>query len=138
MVGSARKFSHLGKRVHRPGLRVSIARRPKRWFKFGKRKEVSAGSVCHLEKTRSPGQGNSPNQLSSSPQPPVSHSAFSGGSNLNFSAGSRAHARGAGRGQGTPLPAPALDHVALPGLGGSQGWLSLLRDSPPLAAEVRR
>uniref|UniRef100_A0A8C6B7L9 Microtubule associated tyrosine carboxypeptidase 2 n=1 Tax=Monodon monoceros TaxID=40151 RepID=A0A8C6B7L9_MONMO len=41
MAGSARKFSHLGKRVHRPGLRVSIARRPKRWFKFGKRKEES-------------------------------------------------------------------------------------------------
>uniref|UniRef100_A0AAA9TQM1 Microtubule associated tyrosine carboxypeptidase 2 n=1 Tax=Bos taurus TaxID=9913 RepID=A0AAA9TQM1_BOVIN len=38
MAGSARKFSHLGKRVHRPGLRVSITRRPKRWFKFRKRK----------------------------------------------------------------------------------------------------
>lgn len=104
MAGSARKFSHLGKRVHRHGLRVSIARRPKRWFKFGKRKEVSAGSVCHLEKTRSPGLGNSPNLLSSSPQPPVSRSAFSSGSNLNFSAGSRARARGAGRRAGHASP----------------------------------
>uniref|UniRef100_A0A8D1CKJ2 KIAA0895 n=1 Tax=Sus scrofa TaxID=9823 RepID=A0A8D1CKJ2_PIG len=41
MAGSARKFSHLGKRVHRPGLRVSIARRRKRRLKFRKRKEGS-------------------------------------------------------------------------------------------------
>ncbi|XP_042778050.1 uncharacterized protein KIAA0895 homolog isoform X3 [Panthera tigris] len=38
MAGCARKFSHLGKRVHRPGVRVLIARRRKRWFKFRKRK----------------------------------------------------------------------------------------------------
>lgn len=100
MAGSARKFSHLGKRVHRPGLRVSIARRRKRRLKFRKRKEVSAGLVCHLEKTSSLGQGNSPNLVSSSPQPPVSDSASSGGSNLNFSARNRAHARRARRGTG--------------------------------------
>lgn len=57
MAGCAQKFSHLSKRVHRPGLRVSIARRRKRWFKFRKRKEVSLGSVCHLEKTRRPAGG---------------------------------------------------------------------------------
>ncbi|XP_046952909.1 putative tyrosine carboxypeptidase MATCAP2 [Lynx rufus] len=38
MAGCARKFSHLGKWVHRPGVRVLIARRRKRWFKFRKRK----------------------------------------------------------------------------------------------------
>lgn len=56
MASYPRKFSHLGKRVHRPGLLLSVARRRKRWFKFRKRK-VSLGSVCHLEKTRRPGRG---------------------------------------------------------------------------------
>nr|KAF6469672.1 hypothetical protein HJG59_007253 [Molossus molossus] len=39
MPGCARKFSHLRKRVHRPRLRVSIARQWRRWFKFRKWKE---------------------------------------------------------------------------------------------------
>ena len=73
--------------------------------------------------------GNSPKLLSSSPLPPKSDSACSGGSNLNFSARTRAHAHGRGRGKGTPLLALALDHVASPGLGGSQGWLCRLSDS---------
>ena len=55
--------------------------------------------------------GNSPKLLSSSPLPPKSDSACSGGSNLNFSARTRAHAHGRGRGKGTPLLALALDHV---------------------------
>ncbi|KAI6051257.1 KIAA0895 [Marmota monax] len=38
MTGCARKFSHLGKGVHRPRLRVWTTRQWKRWFKFRKRK----------------------------------------------------------------------------------------------------
>lgn len=56
MAGCARRFSHLGKRIHRPGVRVLMARRQKRWFKFRKRK-VSPGSVCHSERPRRPGRG---------------------------------------------------------------------------------
>lgn len=67
MPGCARRFSHLRKRVHRPGLRVSIARRWRRWFKFRKRKEVSPGSVCRSEKTGSPGPGHSPQPALLSP-----------------------------------------------------------------------
>lgn len=59
MPGGAGRFPHLRKRVHRPGLRVSIARRRRRWFKFRKRKEVSPGSACLRERTRSPGSGHS-------------------------------------------------------------------------------
>ena len=49
----------------------------------------------------------------------------------------RACAR-AGRGRGTPLPAPALDHVASPGLGDSQGWLRWLGDCLAQAAGMQR
>lgn len=82
--------------------------------------------------------GNSPKLHSSSPLPPKSDSACSGGSNLNFSARTRAHAHGRGVGQGTPLLALALDHVTSPGLGGSQGCLCLLSDSLARAAGMQR
>lgn len=59
MPGGAHRFPHLRKRVHRPGLRVSTARRRRRWFRFRKRKEVSPGSACRRERTRSPGPGHS-------------------------------------------------------------------------------
>lgn len=113
----AREVSHLRKRVHRPGLRVSIARRR---FKFRKRK-VSPDPVCPLEKTRSPGQGNSSQPARLFPAASTVDSDSGCRSNLNFSAGSRAQACGAG--PGAPLPAPWVGHVASPGAlvpGGAQ------------------
>ena len=126
MAGSARKFSHLGKRVHCPGLRVSITRRPKRWFKFRKRK-VSAVSVCHLKKTRRwwgtpPSSSPLPHCLRSPTRPAAAVQIW-------ISAPGPARMRGGCRGQGTPLLALALDHVASTGLGGSQEWLCRLSDS---------
>lgn len=67
MPGGARRFSHLRERIHRPGLRVSISRRWRRWFKVKKRKEVSPGSGCRWEKTRGPGPGRSPQPALLSP-----------------------------------------------------------------------
>lgn len=50
MAGCALRLSHLGKRVHRPGLRGSTARR--RRSKLGKGKEVSLGSGRRRERPR--------------------------------------------------------------------------------------
>lgn len=92
--------------------------------------------MCHLEKTRSPGRENYPNLLSS-PQPPVSDSAASGRSNLNFSARSRAHALGAGRGRASPSPGSRSR-----GLAGARRFpwvdLPLLRHILAQAAGMRR
>lgn len=124
-AGCARRFPHLRKRVHRSGLRVSIARRRKRWLESRKKNEVSRGSARRWEKSRSPGQGDAPDLPSRSPRPPVSGSASGGRSNLNFSAGSRAHAREAGR--AAPRPRAGSRGPAQPG--GSHG-----RPRPPLQA----
>lgn len=70
----------------------------------------------------------------------VSDPASTGRSNLNFSAGSRAHARGGGAwgGGGARIsPPPALGHAASPSLEVPMGGLAALSRSPALAAGIR-
>lgn len=132
MPGCARKFSHLRKRVHRPRLRVSIARQWRRWFKFRKRKEVSPGSVCHLEEnTRSPGQGKSP-------QPALVAPAASNvrlGLRLPFKFEfQRREPRACVRdGAGRAAPRPGAGSRGLAGPAGSQGGGAALAQPPHVA-----
>lgn len=105
MVHSARRVSHLGKRVHRPRPHQWTARRWVRRFKLRKRKEVSAGSAQLLEEDCSRGGGRSHTQ-SALPSAPTESVGYHGRSKFEFQRpGRRACARG-GRGRAGRLPPP--------------------------------